>query len=58
VILQGDRKKIARCPMIVAQTFHKVNEILAANNIDFNRDPHKHEVGQAAINTRINSWLM
>ena len=41
VILQGDaRNQIARCPMIVAETFNKVKEILAANNIDFNRDPH------------------
>ena len=41
VILQGDaRNQIARCPMIVAETFNKVKEILAANDIDFNRDPH------------------
>jgi hypothetical protein len=26
--------------MIVAETFNKAKEILAANNIDFYRDPH------------------
>jgi C_GCAxxG_C_C family probable redox protein len=41
VILQGDsRNQIARCPTIVADTFDKVKEILAENNIDFNQAPH------------------
>lgn len=40
-ILQGDpRNQISRCPTIMAETFNKVKEILAANNIDFYRDPH------------------
>lgn len=40
VIMQGDaRNQITRCPTIVAETFNKVKEILADNNIDFNQDP-------------------
>jgi C_GCAxxG_C_C family probable redox protein len=40
-ILQGDaRNQISRCPTLVAETFQKVKEILAANDIDFYHDPH------------------
>ncbi len=42
MILQGDaRNQISRCPSIVAETFTKVKEILADNNIDFNQEPRR-----------------
>jgi hypothetical protein len=42
VIIQGDsRNQIARCPGIIMETLSKVQEILAENGIDFNRDPHR-----------------